>query len=246
MLKPFEEKILDELLRYTANLDPAELFPTIIPEAKMFALGNPYAFAMATCLDRGAKAGIIWTIPFDIRQRLGHLNPKRIFVMTLDELTSLFSQLPRKPRYVNAAPRTVKELTEIVVRDYNGDASKIWEGKRASEVKRVFHSIYGVGPGIASMAVLLLERGYGIRFSDMDRRNMDVKPDVHIMRVLYRLGISWSQTESAAVEAARRLNPEYPGGIDSALWLIGNKWCTAYVPRCTQCWMGKVCKKVGV
>lgn len=37
------------------------------------------------------------------------------------------------------------------------------------------------------MAVLLIERAFDIRFPDVDRSAMDIKPDVHTMRVLYRL-----------------------------------------------------------
>lgn len=225
------------------NFDSAVLFPTVIPEAAPLVVSDPYAFCIATCLDRGTKADIIWTIPYDIQQFLGHLDPHRIYQMSLEELADLFAHLPRRPRYVNDAPRTLKELTRIVVEECRGDASKIWQGKRASEVKRTFLSVHGVGPGIANMAVLLIEAAFSIRFDDLDRRNMDVKPDVHTIRVLYRLGVSQAMTEQAAVEAARRLNPDYPGAVDGPLWNIGRTWCHAIAPRCSLCCMESVCAK---
>ena len=237
------KEITHALLNYGQTFASKVLFPTVIPEAAHLVVSDPYAFSIATCLDRGTKADIIWTIPYDIQQFLGHLDPHRIYQMSSEELVVLFARLPRRPRYVNDAPRTLNELTRIVVEECSGDASNIWKGKRASEVKRTFLSIHGVGPGIASMAVLLIEAAFPIRFDDLDRRNMDIKPDVHTIRVLYRLGVSQAMTEQAAVEAARRLNPEYPGAVDGPLWNIGRTWCHAIAPRCSLCCMEPVCAK---
>jgi hypothetical protein len=134
------ERIRKALIDCSQSFNSADLFPTVIPEAAAFVVSDPYAFSIATCLDRGTKADIIWTIPYDIQQFLGHLDPHRIYQKSLEELADLFAHLPRRPRYVNDAPRTLKELTRIVVEECGGDASNIWKGKRASEVKRTFLS----------------------------------------------------------------------------------------------------------
>jgi len=239
-------KITEALLEFGKSIDPKELFPVVIPEAASFVLGNPYAFCLATSLDRGTKAEIIWSIPYDIFRELGHLDPFKINKMPIDSLTALFSRLPRKPRYINDAPRTVKELTDMIVRDFNGDASLIWTGKRASFVKNMFQSIHGVGPGISNMAPLLIEKAYSIRFSDLDRTRMDIKADVNTVRVLYRLGYSKESTEKAAIEAARSMHPEYPGELDAPLWIIGRNWCYASNPNCSKCQMEDNCQKVNV
>ena len=240
------KKIANALLEFGKTIEPKELFPVVVPEAGEFNISNPYAFCIAVCLDRGAKADIVWSIPYDIYRYLGHLDPFRICEQSLDELADLFAHLPRKPRYINDAPRTIKELTEKVVNECNGDASKMWNGKTASEVNADFRSIFGVGTGIANMSVLLIEKAYGIRFSDLDRPGMDIKADVHTMRVLFRLGVSLVQTENVAIIAARSMNPEYPGELDGPLWIIGRKWCHASHPICYQCPMNSVCQKVGV
>jgi endonuclease III len=161
----------------------------------------------------------------------------------LEELAGIFNRLPRRPRYVNDAPRTLTDLTSIVVEECGGDAANIWQGKRASQVKRTFLSIHGVGPGIASMAVLLIEAAFHVRFDDLDRKNMDIKPDVHTVRVLFRLGVSQEKTEACAVSAARRIHPEYPGAIDGALWWIGRTFCHPSNPACSQCCVQAVCSK---
>jgi endonuclease III len=238
-LKRIRQAILDCGQTFASDV----LFDTIIPEAAPLVATDPYAFAIATCLDRGTKADIIWTIPYDMKNSLGHLDPYRISQMSLEELADMFASLPRRPRYVNDAPRTLQELTRIVVEECDGDAANIWNGKRASEVNRTFRSIHGVGPGIANMAVLLIEMAFGVRFDDLDRRKMDIKPDVHTVRVLYRLGVSSAKTELAAVEAARRLSPDYPGEVDSHLWNIGRTWCHPTAPECFACCVESVCAK---
>jgi endonuclease III len=236
-------EIREALLRVRDLISVEELFPTIVPEAAEFIHANPYAFAIATCLDRGTKAEIIWNIPYDIRNVLGHLDPFQIYQMSLDDLAGLFTRLPRRPRYVNAAPSTVRSLTRIVVEECGGDAEKIWIGKRASEVKRTFGSVYGVGEGISNMAVLLIEKAYNIRFDVQDRIRMDIKADVHTKRVLYRLGVSEAETEESATEASQLLNPPYPGDIDGALWSIGRKFCFANNPNCWYCPMTDLCER---
>ncbi|MGC1374845.1 MAG: hypothetical protein WA821_01395 [Anaerolineales bacterium] len=236
-----ENKIKAGLLAFAQTFPTEALFPTLLPEAAGLIANDPYAFAIAVCLDRGAKVEVIWTIPYYIKTDLGHLDPRRIHKMSLDELDSLFKRLPRKPRYVNAAPKTLRDLTRIVVEECGGDAANIWDGRRAADVNRIFTSIYGVGPGIANMGVLLIEKAFGARFSDLDRTRMDIKPDVHTMRVLYRLGVSAAETTEAAIQATRRMNPSFPGELDGALWEIGRRWCFASGPDCPGCPMKKDC-----
>ncbi len=239
-------KVVDSLLSFGEKVDPAGLFPVLVPEAADIVRNDPYAFALAVSLDRGTKADIIWTIPFYLHQQLGHLDPYKIDLLSIEELAEVIDGLPKRPRYKTDAPRTIKELTHLIVSAYDGDASQIWQGKSAFEVKSVFQSIFGVGPGIANMSVLLIEKAYNMQFPDLDRRFMDIKPDVHTMRVLYRLGVAVEISETAAVAAARGLNPDYPGEIDGPLWTIGREWCHAQHPTCNRCPVTGVCSKVGI
>ncbi len=75
---------------------------------------------------------------------------------------------------------------------------------------------------------------------------MDVKPDVHVRRVLYRLGVAERRDEVEAVAAAARLNPEFPGALDPSLWRIGRRWCKESMPLCSDCIMNDLCPKVGL
>jgi endonuclease III len=241
MSDPQLTDITNALLEYGKSISSEVLFPTVIPEAAEIIYKDPYAFCIATCLDRGARAEVIWTIPYDIQNDLGHLDPAKIHAMTLGQLEALFKRLPRRPRYVNDAPKTIKDLTRIVMEECAGDASLIWKGKQAAQVHRTFDSIHGVGSGIANMAVLLIERAFLVQFPD--HWSMDIKPDIHTKRVLYRLGASNAETEDAAIQASRRMSPEFPGIVDAALWDIGRTWCSPTSPNCPECPVSHVCAK---
>jgi endonuclease III len=239
-----ERAIRDRLLEFGKSISPDELTPTLDPEAAKLLAESAFAFILAVCLDRGTKAEIVWTIPYWLRAELGHFNPKRMSQMTIKELGSVVARLPKKPRYVRDAPRTISELARSVAEDFGGDAELIWRGRTAQEVKRFLMKIHGVAEGIASMGVVLLERCRGARFSD--RSDMNVKPDVHVQRVLYRLGVAAGLGGREAVGAAARLNPEYPGDLDPALWLIGRRWCKEVSPDCPHCHMNALCLKAGL
>ena len=232
-----------KLLEFNDKIRPQELFEVKESGAAELLESDPFAFALAGVLDRGQKAEIIWTIPFAIKQKVGMLTPQYFLSKTNEELERLFRSLPYKPRYITDAPLTVKGLSKIVVDQFGGETSKIWQNHSAAYVKSVFQRIHGVGPGIASMIVLLLERHFKLRFGDLDHQKMDVKADVHVVRVLYRMELIDYPKVQEALEAARRLNPDYPGALDAPLWRIGKQWCKPFSPLCSECIVNSVCPR---
>lgn len=236
--------LVDLLLALGARIDRTNFFPTLATGATEFALADPFAFVLACCLDRGAKTERIWTVPFDLFQRLGHLDPARIATMTLHELASAVVSLPRKPRYVQAAPATIRSLADLVVREYHGDAKGLWAERSARRLKRSLRQVRGVGPHLANMTVLLVERAFGVRF--VDKAEVDLKADVHTIRVTYRLGLADAEDADSAVAAARLLHPPAPGDLDAPLWMIGRTWCATSSPNCHACIAKPNCARVGL
>ena len=96
------------------------------------------------------------------------------------------------------------------------------------------------------MTVLLIERAFEVRFPDLDRPDMDIKADVHTIRVLFRFGVGTAATEAAALIGARALSPTFPGEIDAPLWHLGREYCFSLAPLCGSCPADRFCRKVGV
>ncbi len=238
------QAIFAALMRYKPLITQEELTPALYPEALRLIRDNPFAFISACCLDRGTKAEVIWTIPYWIFQQVGHYDPCQFYAMGLEKFTAIFNALPKKPRYINDAPRTFSDITRIVVNRFEGNAERIWKSRSAMDVKKDLLTIHGVGSGIANMALILLEGTYDFTFIDHDR--MDIKPDVHTMRVLYRLGVSAAISVEEATSAAQWLNPSFPGSIDGPLWSIGRKWCHATAPDCLSCPLMDCCEMVNL
>lgn len=75
---------------------------------------------------------------------------------------------------------------------------------------------------------------------------MDVSVDEMIMRVFQRAGLSRSNNAKEIIEAARQLNPSFPGALDYPCWMIGRTWCLPKNPNCAECYISQVCPKIGV
>ena len=94
------------------------------------------------------------------------------------------------------------------------------------------------------MAANILARQFKIPMKDY--YSIDISPDVHIRRVLYRLGfIEKNAKVERVIYKARELNPEYPGLIDYLCWEIGKNYCKPKFKdcECKKCDMNEACSK---
>lgn len=239
------KRIVELLLEYGRRTDVRELVPAAgLPEAQELVLTDPFAFLLAASVDRQMKAEVVWALPYFLREVLGHLEPRKICLMSKEELLSVIQKMEKLPRYPESAARTWVELATLVSATLGGEAARMWTDVTAKDFKATFRELFGVGPGIADMtAVILLRLGWAT-FSDASK--IDLKPDVHVVRVMHRLGLINEKTREAAIAAARKLNPNYPGQLDTPLWKIGKNWCHEKNPDCAECVMGSVCPRIGI
>ena len=131
----------------------------------------------------------------------------------------------------------------MIKNKYNGDASNIWKDKPSSAtVVYRFLEFNGMGIKIATMAANILARQFKIEFSDY--YSIDISPDVHVKRVLKRLGyLNENPTIDQIIYKAREINPEFPGLIDYSCWVIGRNYCHETNPNCDKCPLNSECKK---
>ena len=236
-----ENAIVVLLKKFGLSADGGESWPEFEPEIERLVRTNPFAFLIGAAFDRGMRWERAWRIPWEI-DRKGLLDPKRLASMSSRDLKELVSGLSVRPRWgATQGAKTLSDAANLVCERFDGDAGAIWKNSSPAEVEKTLQEIHGLGAGIASMAIRILHDEYGC-FNGQERQ-IDIKPDVHLLRVFRRAGFIDDESEDRARKAARRLNPEFPGALDWPAWRIGQEWCRPTGPDCASCPLTSKCPK---
>ena len=219
--------------KFTGNPEADEMMNDI----KSF----PHAFVLGAIMDRQVKYERAWIIPYKIRKRLGDFSMNALAELSLRDIRRLMSEPEPLHRFVEIMSKNFYAAIERISRTYQGDASRIWLGNPSSaDVVYRFLQFNGVGPKIATMAANLLVRVFKVPLSEYS--SIDVSADVHVRRVLERLGLcEGGASVVQAIYKARALNPGFPGIIDSPLFDIGRNHCRPTNPACGECAMNGIC-----
>ncbi len=193
-------------------------------------------------MDRQIKAETAWMIPYKICQVFGDFSMKTLISKSKSDYVNAFRN-NKLHRFVDKMGEVFYEAVQRIHRDYADDASNIWKGKPSSAtVVYRFLEFDGVGVKIATMATNILARQYKVEFSDY--YSIDVSPDVHVRRVMYRMGlVEKNANNDKIIYKARELCPEFPGIIDYSLWQLGRDTCKAGKADCENCLVKKECSR---
>lgn len=235
--------LLDLAEREKAKLsESGEPFFTPNELANRFLVENPFAFLLAVIFDEGIVAERAWAAPYELQRRLGHLDP----YLLADDLPSIAKAVVTPPmlqRFVNKTPPRIASAARRVVRDFGGDAGRIWgDEPSADELDRRLQAFDGIGQKKAAMAVEMLERDLKVPIKALHRT--DIAYDVHVRRVFLRTGLADRDDRDHMIAQGRRLNPSRPGAIDFPMWLVGRRWCRPGVPSCPDCNLFAVCPRL--
>lgn len=234
-------RVVAAMLDYGASLASTPVVFTPDSEANEFLIGNSFAFLLAVICDQGIRAERAWAAPWELKRRLGHLDPERL-ASEPDTIRTAFQQRPMLHRMVNVVPRWIAEAAKTVVDRYRGDAGAIWAGvPSASTVQARLTEFKGISQKKAAMAVEILERDLHVPIANLEES--DVAYDVHVRRVFLRTGLSSVDDIREIVANARALHPERPGSLDFPAWDIGRRWCRPSNPACGQCVLSDSCPK---
>lgn len=191
----------------------------------------PHAFVLACLMDKKIKAERAWAIPYKIYKELKSFDIYKLKEKGKGYYKDLFNK--NKFHIFN------NDMAEVfyngicrIIDKYEGKANKIWNDNPSSAtVVYRFLEFDGCGIKIATMAANILAREFKIPM--LDYYSIDISPDVHIRRVLYRLGfIEKNAKVERVIYKARELNPEYPGLIDYLCWEIGKNYCKPKFKDC--------------
>jgi endonuclease III len=200
----------------------------------------PHAYVLACCMDRQMKAEAAWMIPYKVFQIFGDFSMKTLASKSETEYVKVFRKY-KLHRFTDNMGKVFYDAIQRIHHNYADDANNIWKGNPSSAtVVYRFLEFNGVGIKIATMATNILARQYKIPFSD--NYSIDVSPDVHVRRVMCRMGlVEKKASNDKIIYKARELCPEFPGIIDYSLWLLGRTTCKAGNPDCENCLVKKEC-----
>lgn len=236
--------VVQALLTYGAEQAPAQ--PGVVsftphPEANHLVLNDAFAFLLGVVFDQGIPAERAWRAPYDLKVRLGHLDPSRL-VADPSAVHAAVAQPPVLHRYREKMPVWLVAAAQKVMAEYRGDAARIWaDAPTAAELQRRFDAFPGIGQKKAAMAVEILERDLGVDVRELS--GSDIAFDVHVRRVFLRTHLAQYDDLDHMVAVARAANPDRPGAIDMPAWLVGRQWCHAGTPKCAACVLRTVCPK---
>ena len=86
-------------------------------EADKLLWSCPLAFLFGVILDQSMKAEKVWEIPFLLKQRLGHLDVRRIASMPDEELIAVFNQKPKLHRFPKTMALRIKKHVNFFLRN---------------------------------------------------------------------------------------------------------------------------------
>lgn len=216
-------------LRYTSDAEAN----TLVRDIEHF----PHAFVIMCLMERGGNSNTAALVPYRLKQTLGTFAVEDLARLTEAECVELFAGPPPLHRWHPKMARVFHLALQRIRSSYNGDAARIWADQPSSaRVVRRFLEFHGAGLKIATMAANLLILDFHVPLADYT--SIDVSADVHVVRVMQRLGFVKAKGADALLDtvyAAREMNPSFPGIFDLALWGLGRNVCRPRSPLCGTC-----------
>jgi uncharacterized HhH-GPD family protein len=134
------------------------------PEADRLLETDPLALLIGLVLDQQVKMEKAFSGPYELRERLGHLDAVRIARMGPDELDAVFRQRPALHRFPGNMARRVQRLCQIVAERYGGDAAAIWRDvPDGAELARRISALPGFGEQKTQITIAVLGKKLGVR-----------------------------------------------------------------------------------
>jgi uncharacterized HhH-GPD family protein len=124
---------------------------------------NANALLLGMLLDQQVPMEWAFAGPATLKRRLGHLDPKKIAAMDLDEFVAICCEKPAIHRFPGSMGKRIHEVSEALVADYKGNAANIWKGvDDAAEVYRRLRALPGYGDEKSKIFIAILAKTQGI------------------------------------------------------------------------------------
>jgi uncharacterized HhH-GPD family protein len=153
----------------TAIAPPDRLHFTGDPEADQLLAADPVALLIGFALDQQVPVQKAFSGPAELRRRIGHLDARRIAETDPETLAAAFRQRPALHRFPAAMAGKVQALCAYLVREYDGDAARVWlDARDGEDLRRRLAALPSFGDmKVRSMLGILIKR-YGLQLPGLD------------------------------------------------------------------------------
>ena len=142
-------------------------------EADALLSEDPLALLIGFALDQQVTVQKAFAGPWDLRNRLGHLDARRIATADPAELDRVFRERPALHRFPGSMAGKVQQLAAAIANDYDGDASRIWrEAKDGRDLQARLLALPGIGEMKARTILAILGKRLGVSLPGLE----DVMP----------------------------------------------------------------------
>ena len=137
-------------------------------EADALLASDPLALLIGFALDQQVTVQKAFSGPLDLRNRLGHLDAKRIAATDPADLDRVFRERPALHRFPGSMARKVQALCAFIAERYDGDASRIWrEAKDGRDLQARLLELPGFGEMKARTVLAVLGKRFGVSLPGM-------------------------------------------------------------------------------
>ena len=154
------------------------------PEADKLLSEDPLALLIGMVLDQQVALEWAFIGPRTLKERLGHLDPRKIAEMDPEALVTIACVKPPIHRYPAAMARRVHDLCQLIALEYDGDAAAVWTGATdGADLLARIKALPGFGDMKAKIFVALLGKQLGVRPAGWEKAAGDYATDGSYMSV---------------------------------------------------------------
>jgi uncharacterized HhH-GPD family protein len=137
-------------------------------DADQLLSADPLALLIGFALDQQVTVQKAFSGPWDLRNRLGHLDARRIAETDPAELDRVFRERPALHRFPGSMAGKVQALAAAIADQYDGDASRIWrEAKDGKDLQSRLLALPGIGEMKARTILAILGKRLGVDLPGM-------------------------------------------------------------------------------
>lgn len=147
-----------------ASSKTPDLYITGIAKADALLKSDGTALLIGMLLDQQVPMEWAFTGPHTIRERLGHVDAKKIAAMDIEEFVTVCRVKPAIHRFPDSMARRIHGMCKIIADEYKGKGSNIWNGvNEAEELFARLRVLPGYGEEKAQIFIALLGKRIGVR-----------------------------------------------------------------------------------